>query len=290
MFKVYAFLKRNPKLTHDEYRAGHVGYHCGQSRRLKDIRGYLVNVWANEPLVEKIGDLHAEITINEPENFLEHWDGFPEVYFDDQQSWIEARTVEPNRATADGLVVDPDWSLGDSPHLFMPAPDDPNQFRAHHLHMEEHVIVPVRRPEFKLTKLIQFFQKSADLSDADFSRRLLEEYAPLVATMAGLRGFIVNLRDPDQEAALRDFFAPKEWVFSEAGTAARRAFCALWCGDNELHFDSMADFVRARTDPRIREPLRALEAELFDSVWTIEVDENLIVIPNRDPAPDFYFR
>ena len=140
MFKVYAFLKRNPKLTHDEYRAGHVGYHCGQSRRLKDIRGYLVNVWANEPLAEKIGDLQTEITINEPENFLEHWDGFPQVYFDDQQSWVEARTVEPNRATADGLVVDPDWSLADSPHLFMPAPDNPDQFRAHHLHMEEHVI------------------------------------------------------------------------------------------------------------------------------------------------------
>ncbi len=290
MFKVYAFLKRNPKLTHDEYRAGHVGYHCGQSRRLKDIRGYLVNVWANEPLSEKIGDLHAEITINEPADFLEHWDGFPQVYFDSQQSWVEARTVEPNRATADGLVVDPDWSLADSPHLFMPAPDDPNQFRAHHLHMEEHVIVPVRRPEFKLTKLIQFFQKRTDLSDEDFSRRLLEEYAPLAATMQGLRGFVVNLRDPDEEAALRDFFAPNDWVFSEDGTAARREFCALWRGDNELHFDSIADFVRARTDPRVREPMRALEAELFESLWYIEVDENLIVIPNRDPAPDFYFR
>ena len=150
--------------------------------------------------------------------------------------------------------------------------------------------VPVRRPEFKLTKLIQFFQKRADLSDEEFSRRLLEEYAPLAATMQGLHGFVVNLRDHDEEAALRDFFAPNDWVFSEDGTAARREFCALWCGDNELHFDSIADFVRARTDPRVREPLRALEAELFEAVWTIEVDENLIVIPNRDPAPDFYFR
>ena len=55
MYKVFAFLKRNPNLTHDEYRAGHVGYHCGQSRRLKNIRGYLVNVWANDPLEEKLG-------------------------------------------------------------------------------------------------------------------------------------------------------------------------------------------------------------------------------------------
>ena len=54
MYKVFAFLKRNPNLTHDEYRAGHVGYHCGQSRRLKNIRGYLVNVWANTPLRQQL--------------------------------------------------------------------------------------------------------------------------------------------------------------------------------------------------------------------------------------------
>lgn len=290
MFKVYAFLKRNPKLTHDEYRAGHVGYHCGQSRRLKDIRGYLVNIWANEPLVDKIGPLHGEITRNEPADFLDHWDGFPEVYFDDRESWIRARTPEPTRATADGLAMDPDWSLDDGPDLFMPAAGYPGQFRSHHLHLEERVIVPVRRPEYKLTKLMQFFRKRADLSDADFSRRLLEEYAPLVASMTSLRGFIVNLRDPDQEAALHGFFGPDAWVLSDAGTAAQREFCALWDGANELHFGAIDDFVRARTDTRLREPLCALEAELFDASWFVEVDENLIVLPNRDPAPDFYFR
>ena len=56
MFKVFAFLKRNTHLlSHDEYRAGHVGYHCGQSRRLKDIRGYLVNIWANISFHDKVG-------------------------------------------------------------------------------------------------------------------------------------------------------------------------------------------------------------------------------------------
>lgn len=290
MYKIYAFLKRNPKLTHDEYRAGHVGYHCGQSRRLKDIRGYLVNIWANAPLNDKLGALHAEITIDEPEGFLNHWDGFPEVYFDDRERWVQARTAEPTRAGPGGLVIDPDWSLGDGPHLFEPVPGDPTQFRAHHLHMEEHVIVPVRRPEYKLTKLIQFFRRRPDLPDQDFRRRLLHDYASLVATMPGLRGFIVNLRDPDQEAAIRDFFDPADWVLGEDGTAARRAFCALWDGAAELHVDTIGDFVRGRTEARLREPLRAMEAELFESVWYVEVDENLIVLPNRDPAPDFYFR
>jgi hypothetical protein len=148
----------------------------------------------------------------------------------------------------------------------------------------------VRRPEFKLTKLMQFFRRRPDLPEADFRRRLLEDYAPLAASMTGLRGLVVNLRDPDQEAALRGFFKSDDWVLSEEGTAARRAFCALWDGANELHFGVVDDFVRARTEARVREPLRALEAQLFESVWYVEVDENLIVLPNRDPAPDFYFR
>ncbi len=290
MYKVFAFLKRNPNLTHDEYRAGHVGYHCGQSRRLKNIRGYLVNIWANEPLRASLAALADEVSFNEPENFTEYWDGFPQVYFDDRDAWINARTVEPNRATAEGLVVDPDWSLADGPHLFMPAPDNPAQFRAYHLHMEEHTIVPVVRPEFKLTKLMQFFQKREDLSEAAFADMLLGEYAPLAATMQGLRGYTVNLRDLDEEAAMRGFFAPDEWVFSEHGTADRRAFCSLWRGANELYFDSRPDFVKARSDPRLRDTLARLERRLFSAMWHLEVDENLIVLPNRDPAPEFYFR
>jgi hypothetical protein len=290
MYKVFAFLKRNPNLTHDEYRAGHVGYHCGQSRRLKNIRGYLVNVWDNQPLAEKIGDLAGEIAFNQPDGFLDYWDGFPQVYFDDREAWVNARTVEPNRATADGLVVDPDWSLGDSPHLFMPVPGEPTQFRAHHLHMEEHVVVAVRRPEFRLTKLIQFFQKREGLTDAEFADRLLGEYAPLAGSMPGLWGYVANLRDADPEAAMRGFFAPDSWVFGEEGRALHGRFCSLWRGANELHFDSVEAFAAARRDDRVRDRLLELERELFSSMWHVEVDENLIVIPNRGPAPDFYFR
>ncbi len=288
MYKVFAFLKRNPQLTHDEYRAGHVGYHCGQSRRLKNIRGYLVNVWANESLSHKLGPFAEQLPIQAPEGFLDWWDGFPQVYFDDQAAWVDARTVEPNRATADGLVVDPDWSLADSPHLFMPAPDNPAQFQAIHLHMRETLVVPVVRPETKITKLMHFFKRREDLAEDAWMTQLETAYAPDVGRLRGLLGCTLNLRDPDQEAAMRGFFADDEWIFGPQATAARREFCGLWDGALELFFASLDDFQVARSE--VHEALKRAEEQLFARSWFVEVDENLIVNPNRAPAPDFYFR
>ena len=134
MFKVFAFLKRNTELlSHDEYRAGHVGYHCCNSRRLKNIRGYLVNIWANETLKKKMGSAYDSISYNEPEGFLDLWDGFPEVYFDSRQDWISAATPEPNRATKDGLSIDDSWSLADGPFLFDRVEKNSDQFKSNHL-------------------------------------------------------------------------------------------------------------------------------------------------------------
>lgn len=294
MYKVFAFLKRNPNLTHDEYRAGHVGYHCGQSRRLKNIRGYLVNVWCNVGFEERLAahedKLLPELVYNEPADFTAWWDGFPQVYFDDHASWLDARSVEPTRATADGLVVDPDWDLGDSPHLFRPSPVNPDKFCAFHLRMHEQLVLPVRRPEHKVTKLMQFFQKRPEVTEAELSARLTAEYYPLAAQMPGLLGYTGNLRDLDEEAAMRDFFAPDDWLFSPEGTAERREFCGLWRGANELFFAGFDAFVAARTNPKLQQQLVSLERELFASVWYTEVDENLIVLPNRGPLPNFYFR
>ena len=288
MYKVFAFLKRNPKLTHDEYRAGHVGYHCGQSRRLKNIRGYLVNIWANEPLESKLGSADLGLSINAPPGFLEWWDGFPQVYFDDRANWVNARSVEPNRATADGLVVDPDWSLTDSPHLFTPAPDDPTRFQAIHLHMVEQVVVPVVRPEYKVTKVMHFMKRRQDVEHAAWRQRLESEYLPTLSELRGLLGCTLNLRNPDQEAAMRGFFAEDDWVFSAEGTAHRRRFCELWDGALELFFDTIEAFGEARAKQRTW--LAGPESSLFERSWFVEVDESLIVMPNRDPAPAFYYR
>ena len=291
MYKVFAFLKRNTSLlTHDEYRAGHVGYHCGQSRRLKGIRGYCVNVRANGHLGDGLGPLLSEITRNEPRGFSEQWDGFPEVYFDSRDSWTKAATPEPTRATEDGLSVDPDWRLDDGPHLFDPVPNGDGEFRSHHLHMEEHCVVPVQRPEYKLTKLVQFFRRNPALSDVDFQAAVLGRYAQLTARLVGLHGYTVNFRDSDQEAAMRGFFAADSWGFSDEGRAQRQAFCELWDGAAELFFDSLQSFADARRQDELHTELCTLEQELFESVWYVEVDENIIVMPNRNPAPDFYYR
>ena len=291
MFKVFAFLKRNTALlSHDDYRAGHVGFHCCNSRRLRDIRGYAVNIWANAPLAPRLGRLHAEIVRNEPAGFLELWDGFPEVWFDSQRSWTGAATPEPTRAMAGGLAVDPDWTLGDGPHLFDPIPDRPTEFRSYHLHMDEHVVVPVERPEHKLTKLMLFFRRNPALDDTTFRQGVRTGYAPLWAQLAGLHGCTLNFRDLDQDAAFRDFYPADAWAFSDEGRAMRRAFCALWDGAIELHVDSVEAFVAARSAPALHPALCAEERHLFDAHWYVEVDENMIVMPNRGAAPAFYYR
>ena len=177
MFKVFAFLRRNTSLlSHDEYRAGHIGYHCCNSRRLKNIRGYLVNIWSNTGIRSKIGKDYQKLTFNEPKGFLDLWDGFPQVYFDDISDWIEAATPEPNRATEEGLSIDPDWSLADGPFLFDPVTDSSTEFKSHHLHMIEEVIKPIERPEYKITKIVQFFKRSEHLNEQEFKHIVSEDY------------------------------------------------------------------------------------------------------------------
>jgi hypothetical protein len=286
VFKVFAFLKRNTSLlTHDEYRAGHVGHHCGQSRRLKDIRGYLVNIWSNTPFVDRIGvELHEQITRNEPRDFLDWWDGFPEVYFDDQEAWLNALNVEPNRATADGLIKDPDWSLADGPVLFDPVPDRPGEFKPCHLLMHEHVLIPVEREEVKSFKLMQFFKNKPNVSND----QVLADYAAAASRLPGLNGCILNFRDPDQAAAMRGFYGADTWGLSNEGIDHRSRFCDMWDGAIEYHFTHGNDFVSARRT--LHDELSKLESGFFDSIWYVEVDENLVVMPNRNPAPNYYFR
>ena len=291
MFKVFAFLKRNTKLlSHDEYRAGHIGYHCCNSRRLKNIRGYLVNIWANTPLEAKLGDAYCDIAFNEPESFTHWWDGFPEVYFDSIDDWVEAASLEPTRATAVGLEIDPDWSLADGPWLFDPVPDSPKEFKSHHLHMHETVIKMVERPEFKITKLIQFFKKDPQISEEMFEKILFQDYLPKLSSLDNLRGLILNTRNKDINQAIRGFYPASGWHFSEKGKEERAEFCSLWDGAMELYFGSLEAFRTGRINSPVNKDLKAIEKVLFSSLWWVEVDENLIILPNRDPAPNFYFR
>ena len=84
MLKVFGFVSRNSNLTHDEYRAGHVGYHNSYGRRLNNIRGYILNVRSNRDLSKDFPDspLLKHITKAEPNDFDAQWDGYGQLNFD----------------------------------------------------------------------------------------------------------------------------------------------------------------------------------------------------------------
>ena len=291
-FKVWAFLKRNSTLlTHDQYRAGHVGFHCGNTRRLKAIRGYTVNIHNDDHgFGERLASHHGIANHNEPAEFLDLWDGLSAVHFDDRQQWTEAVTLEPTRATADGLAIDSDWTLSDGPFLFDRIDDTNTQFRSYHTRVHEAVIQPVLRAEARPCKLLQFFKASPALGSDQCRERMVREYLPLCAQLDGLQGLIANFRDADIDAAVSGYYPQDHWCFSAAGRAFRERFYALWHGANELFFDSLEAFIDARLQHPYGQQLETLERKLFDSLWYVAVDENMIVMPNRLPAPDFYYR
>ena len=291
-FKVWAFLKRNTALlSHDEYRAGHVGYHCGNTRRLKAIRGYTVNIHDEDSGLGKQLAATATVTVlGEPANFLSLWDGFPAVHFDSRQCWLEAATPEATRATADGLACDPDWTLSDGPYLFDRVSEKSAEFRSYHTRVHETVIRPVLRAERRPYKLVQFFRASDRLSAAGFRELLFKEYLPECAALDGLNGLVANLRDPDIDAAVRGYYPQSHWCFSAEGRAFREQFFALWDGGCEFFFDDAQAFLRAREAHPRRAALLAMEETLFGALWYVNVDENIIVMPDRAPAPAFYHR
>jgi len=291
-FKVWAFLKRNVALlSHDDYRAGHVGFHCSNTRRLKAIRGYTVNIHSDDSGLGR--QLVASGTIvlkSEPDGFLDMWDGFPSVLFDDRQSWIAAVAPEPTRAAAEGLIVDPDWTLTDGPFLFDRIDDTRTQFRSYHTRMEEYVVKPVLRFEARPCKLVQFFRKTSNLSDAEFRQLFFNEYAALCRKLDGLNGLVANFRYKDIDAAARHYYPDDHWCFSPAGRAFRDQFYRLWTGALELYFDDIQSFLHGRQNHPLIVRLMELEQQMFESIWYVQVDENVIVMPNRNDAPSFYYR
>jgi len=291
MFKVFAFLKRNTELlSHDEYRAGHVGYHCCNSRRLKNIRGYLVNIWANETLKKKMGSAYDSISYNEPEGFLDLWDGFPEVYFDSRQDWISAATPEPNRATKDGLSIDDSWSLADGPFLFDRVEKNSDQFKSNHLRVIEKEISPVFRPENKITKIIQFFAIKDEFKKNNTKNDAIETFISLIKNIEGLHGLTLNFQDPDINSAVKDFYPKDAWCFSEEGKKERQIFFNLWDGATEIYVNKYENFAKGILNLQECNEFKTLQEKLFKSIWYVEVDENLIVLPNREPLPNFYYR
>ena len=280
MFKMFAFLKRNAALSRDEFRAGLIGYHAGHSRRMKGVKGYLVNIQASRALPDAL-------TGNTPPGFTDMWDGAVAMYFDGSDGWRGSREPEATRATAEGLAIDPDRTPTDGPWLFDPQPGRTDRYRSRPVRVEEVPVLPVERPEFKTVKLVQFFRRNPAVPERDWRAGVIR-HAALAAAMPGLNGYTLNFRDLDEDAALRGVYPDDDWRYSDEGRAWRRDFTRQWDGCAELWFDDSAAFAAAHA---ARDPeLAAMERHLFEAVWWIEVDESVVVMPNRDPAPSFYYR
>ena len=138
---------------------------------------------------------------------------------------------------------------------------------------------------------MQFFklkQPEAEPNVSAAAQQLLSDYAPIISRWHNCNGAILNFRDSNREAAMDDFYKPDSWGHSPEGLAHRAAFCDYFDGAIEYHFHTPTAFLATRAADQAR--LRALEEAHFSSCWYVEVDENLVVMPNRNPAPNFYFR
>lgn len=282
MLKVFGFTRRNPRLSHDEYRACHVGYHNSYGRRLNNIRGYVLNVRANQSIEQTLGPAAKGLTGGDPPGFDDLWDAWGQLMFDSLDDYLAARTPARDRAGPDGLEDDPKVAMvgGDGAHLYGGSPF---QF-----HVSERVAMRVKRPERKIFKLIQFGKRNADITTEEFQAYWGGRYAALMNQIPGIRGHIINFRtDLD---VMTDFFEPEADAFTPDGAAVRQSFYDTWDGIAELWFDTAEQFVDGRCGSALGDRLDAMEPELFASTFYREVDETVAVLPNRDPAPAFYHR
>ncbi len=282
MLKVFGFVRRHPDLTHDEYRAAHVGYHNSYGRRLNNIRGYVLNVRANAPIEQTLGQLAGHITRHEPAGFDALWDGWGQLLFDSLEDYLSAKTPARDKAGPYGLEDDPRvavvggdgaWLYGGSPFQFM---------------VIEHVALPVRRPERKLFKLTQFATQQPGMPSELFRSYMTGRYAARLVQLPGLRGLIMNFRTPLD--VMSKFFEPGAEAFTPKGATEREKFFGAWDCLTELWFDRADQFVDGRLTTPLSAHLDTLETELFTSVCYREVDETVAVLPNRAPAPAYYHR
>ena len=283
MIKIIGFTRRNPALSHDEYRAGHIGHHSSHGRRLRNIRGYVINVRANAGLEPIFAQLLPGMVKNEPPGFDALWDGYGQLNFDSLDDYFRATEGEPDQATAAGLVVNPAVGTvgGDGGHLYGGSP--------YQFSVDELVVVTVRRPDAKMVKLVQFVKRNPELSHSEFRARWFGAYAPLRARFPGLRGAIFNLRD-DATDVLSGFLPPHADAFTASGTAAREAFYANWDGFAEFWYEDIEIFLQGHAQVPVTAALIEAERGLFAATWYREVDESVNVMPNRGPAPSFYYR
>ena len=256
MLKVFGFVRRHDRLTHDEYRAAHAGYHNSYGRRLPGIRGYLLNVRANRDLGEALGEHGAQLNAGDPPGFDAARDGYGQLMFNSLADYLAAKSPARDKPGPRGLEWDATVAAvgGDARYLYS---GPPVQF-----HVVEQVVVPVRRPEH------------------------CPAYAALARHSPGLLGMIVNF--PSDLDVISGFFAEESGAFSAAAVANRQHFMSLFDGMGEYWFRDPAACRCWRE--RGGDALAALEEQLFAGMFAREVDETVAVLPDRLPAAPYYHR
>ena len=284
MFKVFGFVTKNNNLTHDEYRAGHVGYHNSFGRRLNNIRGYTLNVRSNQNITKdyKKSSLVKEISFNEPNEFDNQWNGYGQLMFDKFEDYIIAKQPALDKAGPNGLELDDMVAkVGDDfEHLYSGSPFQFN--------VSETIIKPVMRPERKLFKVTQFVKKNEVLSEILFNSYLKGAYSESLSKMDGLQGLIINQRTSLD--VMTNFFNPESECFSKAGVQRRERFYENWDIIIEYWFNNSDYFFSSRFNKNLLSFTKKFEEKYLKSSFYREVDETVAVIPKRDIPTDYYFR
>ena len=284
MLKIFGFVSRHPRLTHDEYRAAHVGYHNSFGRRLNNIRGYILNVRSNRDLYTDFSQSHMlrSVSFGEPEDFDEKWDGYGQLNFDNIDAYLGARSPALDRAGQSGLELD--YMVGkvgdDFKYLYGGSPF---QFC-----VDESIKVPVIRQEQKMFKIVQFVKCPEDLPSILFRSYIAGNYCSALSMMPGIKGLLFNFRTSLD--VMTGFFSPDSEAFTEAGKRRKLSFYQSWDAMIEYWFDSPEHFFAQRFDKKIVSHLGGMENKFLASSFYREVDETVAVMPNRHPTPDFYHR
>ncbi len=284
MLKIFGFVSRHTRLTHDEYRAAHVGYHNSFGRRLNGIRGYILNVRSNRDLYADFSQsaMLRSVSFGEPEDFDEKWDGYGQLNFENIDAYLGARSPALDRAGQSGLELD--YMVGkvgdDFKYLYSGSPF---QFC-----VDESIKVPIIRQEQKMFKMVQFIKCPEDLPSILFRSYITGNYCAALSMMPGIKGLLFNLRTSLD--VMTGFFPSDSEAFTEEGKRRRELFYQSWDAMIEYWFESAEYFFSQRFDNKIVSHLAGMENELLASSFYREVDETVAVMPNRNPTPDFYHR
>jgi len=280
MIKVFGFARRAEHLSQDEYRAALIGYHSSHVRRRNRIRGYIVNVRANRPMPKA-----AQIALDGLEGVSPacgqiEWDAYEQLMFDPPfPDGVSFESGVKDRPGPQGLEVDRSAN-GNGNDAFL------NRDTLRQVQFEEHQAVPVCRPEHKVFKLALFTRRQRDLSPACFKSTFIGSYSALVRNAPGLLGFILNFPASSCTVSVLD----GEWPsWSESNPQPDE-------NTTELGFNGMAEFwftspgAFASWRENSAQQLRVLERDLFESLVFREVDESVVVLPDRLPPATFYHR